>query len=321
MLDYAISSLDLGLAKRLVATSLIIVLLSACQPPDNTPTTAPTATPTPRPTLTPTPAPTSTPTPEPTPTLTPAQAAIWQAYQGSPHANTYGLSKGPNTYCARCHSPRNWDPAAAIDPPPNCVSCKFEFEDSPRIASGNPLVPENEWQDIGCEMCHRVENGVAAAQTAWLNTATGAYEQVITTTALCEKCHTDTDTLRHRRDLDDSAHAEFVCTDCHDPHSAIANCTDSHCHADALAPASPIAGHDAAHATVTCVACHDAAGLEVGPLEAQNVWITFRTVELLGRSSTEPYQSHQLQRTVDCARCHFPDNPWDLSGAIENVNP
>jgi hypothetical protein len=63
----------------------------------------------------------------------PNQALYWNAWEAGPHANTYDLEKGPNTYCAKCHSPTNWDPAAVVDPPPNCVSCKFPFESEPRI--------------------------------------------------------------------------------------------------------------------------------------------------------------------------------------------
>lgn len=243
-------------------------------------------------------------------TATPNQSAYRQAWQEGPHAQTYSLEKGPNTYCARCHSPGNWDPAATIDPPPNCVSCKFPFEAVPRMATGNPLVPEEEWQSIGCDVCHRVnEDGVVEAQIAWHDPVSGYYETVADATALCAHCHRDTETLRHNRDVG-QAHAGYVCTDCHDAHSAVASCTQQGCHD----PGQPDwqKQHDEHHDALACVACHDAAGLQVGPLEDGSLWMTFRTTELLGRANTEPYQSHQLQRDVNCRRCHFPDNPWDL---------
>jgi cytochrome c551/c552 len=72
---------------------------------------------------------------------------------------------------------------------------------------------------------------------------------------------------------------------------------------------------------VTCVACHDASGLDVGPVEGEDVWITFRTTELLGRANTEPYQSHALQRSVMCDRCHYPDNAWGLTALVETPEP
>ncbi len=237
------------------------------------------------------------------------QDAVHAAWQASPHGNTYALNKGPNTYCAKCHSPKNWDPAAAIDKPPNCVSCKFDSDAAPRRAAHNTLVAESDWHEINCDTCHRVSNGVASSEIAWWNQATGQYEPVTNSTALCEKCHTDTDTLRHHLDLGTSAHSGMTCTTCHDPHSAKASCTSSGCHGDVLTKA--ITGHDSAHKNVTCVACHDAAGLKAAP-GPDGQWVVFRTTELLGQKQEEVYQSHNLQKTVDCTRCHYTGNPNGL---------
>jgi hypothetical protein len=44
----------------------------------------------------------------------------------------------------------------------------------------------------------------------------------------------------------------------------------------------------------------------------QSGWVTFRTTELLGRKTKAAYQSHNVQRAADCARCHFAGNPWKL---------
>lgn len=259
----------------------------------------------------------------PSATTTPDHSAYWLAWQESPHADTYSLEKGPNTYCARCHSPGNWDPAATIDAPPNCVSCKFAFEDEPRVAAGNPLVPEEEWQSIGCDVCHRQnEDGVIEAQIAWHDPVSGYYETVTDATDLCTRCHRDTETLRHNRELGD-AHPDFACTDCHDAHSLIAACEDCHDRQDVLKAGRRTAVgwqevHDDEHDMVACVACHDASGLQVGPLDDGDRWMTFRTTELLGRANTEPYHSHTLQREVACGRCHFPDNQWDLPAVGEN---
>jgi hypothetical protein len=162
-------------------------------------------------------------------------------------------------------------------------------------------------------VCHRFENGNAASSIAWFNKVTGYYETVASSTALCEKCHLDNDTLRHKRDLNDGAHADFTCTDCHNPHTTRAGCADCH---DSQAIADVPSGHDPAHASVACVACHDASGLEVAPLESGGLWMPFRTRELLGRVIREPYQSHHIRLSVDCWRCHFRDNPWNL-GEVE----
>jgi hypothetical protein len=243
------------------------------------------------------------------------------------------------------------------------------------------LVAESDWRSISCEVCHPGQGTAVTADLAWLEAATGRHEPVASTTALCEHCHTDTDVLRHRRDLGLSAHRGYTCTDCHDPHSTAADCTAAGCHPDvaarfriptpmplaaatstvpknhptlgfnmncatpgchastvlaagmetthlpapAASPSSGLtlraAGHDPVHARVACVACHDASRLEVGPLEAGGVWVTWRTTELLGRSSTESYQSHHLQRAVDCERCHFPGNVWGLAIPVEAVLP
>ncbi len=281
---------------RLLLVSLITMLtLPSCQSP--APSSVATQTPA-RPQATAHPA------------RDPAQAEYWATWEQSSHAHTYALEKGPNTYCAKCHSPANWDPMARIDDPPNCVSCKFAFESSTRIAKDNPLVPEHDWVNIDCAVCHRVEDGIADSVIAWHNTTTGYYESVVSTTGLCEKCHLDNATLRHKRELGGGAHAGFECTDCHDPHTTRAGCADCH-DAAAISDVSP--GHDPAHAVVTCAACHDASGLEVAPLEDDGVWMPFRTGELLGRVTREPYQSHNLQLSVDCTRCHFRGNPWGLN--------
>jgi hypothetical protein len=236
------------------------------------------------------------------------QSAIWNKWQQSPHSHTYDPGKGPNTYCARCHAPRNWDPQAVIDPPPNCVSCKFEFEDEPRVAAGNPPVPPGEWLDIRCDICHEMNEGLADPQPVWWDQAAAQYVPVTYSSASCEECHRDTEVLRHGRELGSDAHADFQCTDCHDAHSVAASCADSRCHSE-----WSVEHHDEErHTAVSCIACHDASSLDVGPREAGGQWITWRTTELMGRSSTEPYQSHAVALAVDCARCHFAGNEWGL---------
>ncbi len=315
----------------------------------------------------------SQPTAVPTPL---SQGLRYQSWLAGAHADTYALEKGPNTYCAKCHSPQNWDRAAAIGDPPGCVSCKFPNEPEPRIAVSNPLVPEEEWQSIDCQVCHRVEEGIVDPEPAWLDIPTGYYESIASTTALCEECHRDTETLRHGREVSGSAHDGFECTDCHNAHDLTASCTGGGCHIGIAIPIPAVLpehkdqvnteectgchgsvpdihmnileetpvfcmechghlmgsgeraalrlGHGSMHEKLACVTCHDGSDLQVGPVEGgspgeQETWITFRSTQLLGRSSTEPYISHNILLNVNCQRCHFPDNPWALPEDVEEL--
>ena len=137
----------------------------------------------------PTPMPTEVP-PEPPPP--PDHSDIIAAWEGSPHGSGWDEGKGPNTWCSRCHSPQNWDPAAFPGPPPSCMTCKFPTDDEIRIAEGNPLVPEADWVGIPCETCHVFKDGVVTQGIAWLNPVKMEYESVNTSTELCQKCHVTT---------------------------------------------------------------------------------------------------------------------------------
>lgn len=335
--------------QTLVALALIWCLLTACSSQ---------ATPSPGSLAVTAEAPTMGPV-----TPSPDQSAYRAAWRQSAHAAGYDLESGPNTYCARCHSPANWDPSAVIDEPPNCLNCKFPFETEPRQAEGNQLIPEPLWVGIDCPVCHKVENGVVVATLMWHDEASGYDETLDTPQALCEKCHRDTEVLRHAIDFDDGPHSDFDCMDCHADHTLVAGCGACHrmnrhqppepiveheglssnescleCHpdvaadhddemtadetADCLACHEAIMapglitrralGHSDLHHMVDCVACHDAAGLAVQPLEGGGLWITWRTSDFMGQPDSEPYQSHHLQREVDCQRCHYRLNPWGL---------
>jgi hypothetical protein len=276
------------------ALLLLTVLASACQAP-----VAP-----------------ATPTPAPTPIIaaSPQQSGIQDSWGKSRHAATFVVSDdGSNNICSRCHSPGNWTPTDPADMPATCASCKFT------IKTPKPITKE-EWKAIPCEQCHRVEQNVLSPKIAFLNTAisqfetgTDPYEDVSTNRELCEKCHTDHGGFHYQVDLGKGPHSSFDCTKCHDPHVVAASCTAAGCHPDALKPAKAIAGHDAAHASVTCAACHDAAGLKVGPTDGKKNWVTFRISTPGGKPGQTAYVSHNLQRTVDCARCHYPKNPWGIS--------
>jgi hypothetical protein len=125
------------------------------------------------------PAPTDT-TPEanpPTDTTTADSAVVafvTSKWSESGHADTYGPAQG-NTFCARCHSPLQADAGAT--------------------ETNNAAIPEAQWQDVTCSVCHPS----AAQRAAWgspiakYDVATKTYESVPLADAdvLCTHCHTD----------------------------------------------------------------------------------------------------------------------------------
>jgi hypothetical protein len=243
---------------------------------------------------------------------TPANTVVKETWERSAHARSFVLAgDGTNNECARCHSPRNWVPVESADLPKTCASCKFTVKE--------PVpVKESSWRSIGCDVCHDFK-GDAKPKVVWLNsviagyeTGTDPYEPVRDHNELCRKCHRDFKTFSYSRDLGTSVHARHQCTGCHNPHSLKADC--SGCHAEAMKKLVP--GHDAAHKQVNCVACHDAGGLKPGPVDGQNRWMPFRTVTAGSQKQTVPYQSHNLQRKVDCSRCHYAGNPWNLKSTV-----
>jgi len=272
--------------------------------------------------------------PAATPTPTPRDdSAIREALAAGVHADTYSLETGPNTYCAVCKSPANWDPQAVINAPPNCVSCKFESDSAIRVAEGNPIVPEHQWEGIRCYNCHQVdEDGTVQEAIAWWDAATDTYVPQENSTVLCEQCHRDSEagTMRRREQAESVAHADFTCTSCHDPHSGAADCTECHnsgdtdtafvtaCYDRYLAPEAP-----ERHPDMLCQACHDNGGLEVRPVEEpgepyQGQWATWRNTLIAGSiPSNHVWVSHNLAAEVDCSRCHYADNPWGLAVDVE----
>lgn len=275
------------------------------------------------------------PTPVPTdvPPPPPDHSAIVAAYEASPMGNNYDLGKGPNTYCSRCHSPQNWDPAATTDTPPNCVTCKFPTDETVRMATTMDFVEEEDWVGISCETCHKVEDGVVQEGLAWLSPLTGEYMEINTPNEICTNCHltsqgvsyTGGRGVSHEIYLGGSAHKNWAgmlgeerkpeyCSDCHDPHTqAPKQCVDCH------------EINEAEHAMgkyvlmkdkLTCMACHEASGMDVTPHPDEamgGIWVP--TVTEMGRSglSTSAVISHSVQWQVACDRCHFEENPWELT--------
>jgi len=271
------------------------------------------------------------PPPPPDPTPLPDHSAFIAALDEGPHGDNYDLGHGPNTWCSRCHSPQNWDPAATQGPPPACFSCKFPTDDEVRIAPGNPLVVEEDWVGIQCDTCHRLEDGVVTEGIAWLNPLEMAYEDVSTSTELCQKCHVTTtgnafgSGVDHQITLGGSAHLNYggfmgeappptYCTDCHDPHSGERKqCADCH----AIDEADHAFGKYAMMKdTVTCIACHEASGLDVGPHPDEamgGIWVPTLTEVGRGGPTTTAVISHSIVHEVSCDRCHFEENAWELT--------
>lgn len=276
------------------------------------------------------------PTPIPvqaTPELPPPDYfAITTAWENSPHGNTYDLGKGPNTYCSRCHSPQNWDPASTVDAPPNCVTCKFPTDSELRIATTMDFVSEEDWVGINCETCHQINNGTIQG-IAWLSPLTREYQEVKTPNELCTKCHlksqgvsyTGGRGVSHEIYLGGSAHKNWAgmltnvrkpeyCTDCHDPHSQIAKqCADCH----TINEAEHAAGkYMEMKGTVTCMACHEASGMQVGPHPDPamgGAWVPIVTaVNRAGALTSTATVSHSIQWLVACDRCHAANNTYDL---------
>lgn len=256
-------------------------------------------------------------------------AVIQKAWESGPHNNQYDLYKGPNTYCASCHSPGNWDPKATVGKPPNCWSCKFPTDKEVRISPNAPLIKEADWKKIGCYVCHQVKDGVVDPKIAIWNNGTGKYDTVTSTTDLCEKCHTDSlGGSMHKIDLGGGAHSNQIgqvvqrpeaCTDCHDPHSMKADCKS--CHAKAFPAEKPIVGHDAAHAKIMCVACHDATGKSVDLIPGTKTFSTgtFSVSKSGGPPSFTPAYSHEFKKAVanaECLRCHYANNPFSLRSLV-----
>jgi hypothetical protein len=284
----------------LIAPVFLVVGLTACQAGEDVTIEEPAPQQVPSNEGSPTGAPQST----GNPTGAAPSASIQSMWEASPHAHTYVLDElGMNSTCARCHAPTSYIPSMD-DMPDSCAVCKFE------VAPPPPTIAEVDWGNIPCKVCHRLKRGEVKPEYAWLSIPPiDEYEDLATTTDLCLKCHGQIDIADHGMPDLANAHAGYTCTQCHDAHTTTATCASEICHANVLNPTSPTPGHDENHETVTCWACHDAAGLAVGP-DDQGNWVT-----LLPDSSI-PFASHNIVKQALCERCHYINNPWNLSEEV-----
>jgi hypothetical protein len=229
---------------------------------------------------------------------------IWGA---SPHAATYVVAREKtNNACAKCHSPLNWTPISK-EIPDSGIDTQIDTDPT------TTLIAETEWQDIGCSVCHPDEKNNIKGDIAWLESAlTGEYSEVDSSTALCQKCHLAEEVEGHYSLYVEGSHSEFLCTDCHDPHSTAATCSSIACHEPFAAECEKIETHDKPHAEVSCSACHDNGEPQIKWNEEHQAWDTFRLSLRGNPMEYEPYTSHNLALEVDCDRCHAPgDHPWD----------
>jgi hypothetical protein len=245
------------------------------------------------------------------------------AWDSSPHASTFVVDDlNQNNTCARCHSPLNWMPTMA-DIPPSCQACKFELADPP------PYIPESEWAGITCLMCHQEnKKGEIQPEVFWLEIPVlEEYAEVEDNSDLCLKCHQTNNVPNHGMVIVGGDHTGMLCTDCHHRHTAEASCETSDCH-PGVTGNNQIPGHDEAHLNLTCAACHDSAGWEIGFDEENNIFLTMSPwshEHLISEENSVletglvPFSSHDISLEVNCDRCHFAGNEWDL--IVDIVQP
>jgi len=238
-------------------------------------------------------------------------------WQSSAHANTYVVDgSGKNNSCAKCHAPIEWVPTID-DLPESCFTCKFELSEPPSI------IEETTWQSIPCMVCHQTDKkGNVVPEVSWLEVAAlEEYSAVANANELCSKCHMTSNIKEHISVEVNGAHADFLCTDCHNAHALSTSCGESTCHESLQDPAKIIPGHDDKHKNVACEACHDASGMDVGPDKETGIWTTFANWtyewEGISESGSKPFVSHNTVLAAKCERCHFENNPWNLTLEIE----
>ncbi len=231
-------------------------------------------------------------------------AAAQAAWEQSAHADTYDNGQGANTTCARCKSPTNWDMSqdAAAQEALNCNSCKrVPGAPRPELPSG-VVVPQDEWHNITCDICHIPTGDSYYTGIVFWNQALGQYEPVESEAELCSHCHEGRHGFEVVEEQQSSMiHGAWDCSTCHGAHGASAACTD--CHNPESGPGSPEHGR---HPSVNCTGCHDAGDLSVWYDTDQQSPHYGEYVPLRFAHTLTSWPSHNLTRSVDCKRCHHP---------------
>jgi hypothetical protein len=221
----------------------------------------------------------------------------------SKHASTYDNGMGANTTCARCKSPSNWDPSSpAIDASLDCGACKRTPGAERPELTGGVSVPEADWNNIGCEICHPPAGDSFYTSIAFWDQTTQQYDPVGSVSDLCAHCHEGQHGFEVVEEQAASiAHQGWECTICHGPHGSPASCTDCH-----NSPRITEAPQHLQHPSVNCTACHDAGGLSIW-LESDpssvhyGQYITRRFAHAL-----TSWPSHDISVVVNCLKCHHP---------------
>lgn len=277
--------------------------------------------------------------------------AIWQ--RGS-HSKVSFTAEFAQPSCAKCHSPQDWDPDDNPSEIAGCAEAIVNSQYGQKGVGDAQSFNSLNWNGVECKTCHLFdENGDPIKEIIFWNQETGTAEEVSNSTDLCAKCHTKTNDVDNSVNLgENNFHSSLSCITCHDPHKTTASCTDSGCHADVAKDLEIIkylavdSGHETEsphscgagsqchalatqvveegqllhigvqHAFLTCSACHDGAGMEVGPVNDSSIWTTLQIVEWNGLTVKRPKFSHIITKKVDCTRCHYEDNPWELEDGV-----
>jgi len=258
------------------------------------------------------------PTATPTPRLaTPEELLTARAeWELSAHTETFDGGMGANTTCARCKSPRNWDPSRdlAAQEALDCGSCKrIPGAPRPELESGVP-VAQDEWQNIQCNICHIPQDDSYLTSVAFWDQASRTYVPVQNTDELCARCHEG----RHGFEVVEEqavspAHQAWECTRCHGSHGQAASCTD--CHDPRTGPG---AGEHARHPSVDCTACHDNGGLSIWREDTLDSKFYDEYVTRRFAHTLTSWPSHDLSRDINCVKCHHPKD-YESSVLVQEV--
>ena len=249
-----------------------------------------------------------TPTVDPVATASPVELALaFAAWEQSKHAQSYDDGLGADTTCARCKSPLNWNPAAlAAEAALDCASCKrIPGEPRPILEGGEP-VSADEWQHIGCPICHEPVGDSYRIAPAFWNQELGLYEPVDSNDELCEHCHEGQHGFEVIEEMRaDQAHPGWECLACHGPHGEEVRCEDCH----NVVEGSGAVEH-ANHQQVNCSACHDQGGLALWQDRDSGSSFYGTVVTIRFAHTLTSWPSHNLRTEVDCGPCHHASNMY-----------
>jgi hypothetical protein len=221
---------------------------------------------------------------------------IQATWQTGPHSGWLSDPDPENDpECDRCHTPF----AKSVSAQPSKLS-RTNAEISIDFSAG-------------CRLCHPQISAESKPEVAWMvDVEQAQYKVVDAVDEPCKHCHVAENVDGHLFVQLDGAHAEFMCTGCHDPHTAAASCSSAGCHQPFRAECQPVQTHDKPHTAATCSACHASGDVEIGWDEERQVWHSFFAKQVAGIIELEGRTSHNLQLEAKCERCHTPGElPWD----------